>query len=78
MRAAVVVVGLVAVLAAGCAAADQSNNPGMMGGSADEGYHFSRLTCSAPPNSAGRVVTVILADMGMTQMMGGPAPAGAA
>jgi uncharacterized cupredoxin-like copper-binding protein len=45
----------------------------MMNGSA--GYHFSRLTCAAPALS-GRVVTVMLEDMGMTRMMNGTAPLG--
>ncbi len=47
----------------------------MMGGQA--GYHFSRLSCSAPVSLPGPTVTVVLADMGMTTMMGGDAPMGA-
>ena len=55
----------------GCA----SSTPGssMMGGS---GYHYAGLTCSAPRSLPGTVVTVTLADMGMTQRMGGTAPLG--
>jgi uncharacterized cupredoxin-like copper-binding protein len=54
-----------------------NNQPGprMMGG--QPGYHFSRLTCTAPADLPGRRVNVGLADMGMTQMMGGTAPLGA-
>ena len=48
---------------------------GMMGGGS--GYSYSRLTCAAPSPLPGRTVTVMLADMGMTQMMGGTAPLGA-
>jgi len=46
----------------------------MMGGGS--GYHYSRLTCSAPSPLAGQTVTVTLADMGMTRIMGGTAPLG--
>ena len=49
--------------------------PGMMA-SAPSGYHYSRLTCSAPSLLPGSTVRVILADMGMTQLMGGVAPLG--
>jgi uncharacterized cupredoxin-like copper-binding protein len=48
---------------------------GMMGGGS--AYHYSRLTCTAPAHLPGRRVSVMLADMGMTQMMGGTAPLGA-
>jgi uncharacterized cupredoxin-like copper-binding protein len=48
---------------------------GMMGG--DQGYHYSRLTCSPPTALPGTTVRVVLADMGMTRMMGGDAPLGA-
>jgi uncharacterized cupredoxin-like copper-binding protein len=54
--------------------------PGMMGGSAGmmsvSGYAFSRLTCAAPTSLPGSTVNVMLADMGMTRMMGGVAPLG--
>ena len=52
--------------------------PGMMGGTPGgrPGYHFSTLTCAAPTDLPGSRVTVTLADMGMTQMMGGVAPLG--
>ncbi|MEO6881094.1 MAG: sulfocyanin-like copper-binding protein [Mycobacteriaceae bacterium] len=40
------------------------------------GYRYSQLSCSAPTSLPGRLVTVTLADMGMTQMMGGTAPLG--
>jgi len=39
-------------------------------------YHYSRSTCSAPKSLPGNTVNVTLADMGMTQMMGGTAPLG--
>ena len=48
---------------------------GRMGGGS--GYTYSRLTCSAPASLPGQRVTVTLADMGMTRMMGGVAPLGA-
>ena len=48
---------------------------GMMG-SAPQGYHLSRLTCSAPSRLPGRTVDVMVGDMGMTRMMGGVAPLG--
>ena len=54
---------------------ETSADAGMMAGAA--GYHYSRLTCAVPTSLPGRVVTVTLADMGMTQTMGGTAPAGA-
>ena len=53
--------------------------PGMMGGGLGPGagYHFSTLTCTAPPDLPGSRVVVTLGDGGMTQMMGGTAPLGA-
>jgi uncharacterized cupredoxin-like copper-binding protein len=39
-------------------------------------YHYSALTCSAPKSLPGHTVSVTLADMGMTSMMGGTAPLG--
>ena len=45
----------------------------MGGGSAS---HYSRLTCAAPTNLPGSKITVLLGDMGMTQMMDGTAPLG--
>ena len=55
--------------------------PGMMGDgsgmAARPGYHYSNLTCRAPRDLPGQVVTVMLGDMGMTRMMGGTAPLGA-
>jgi uncharacterized cupredoxin-like copper-binding protein len=52
-----------------------STGAGMMGGGV--GYHFARVTCSAPRSLPGRTVNVTLGDMGMTRMMGGTAPLGA-
>jgi uncharacterized cupredoxin-like copper-binding protein len=48
---------------------------GMMGAS-PHGYHLSRLTCAAPSSMPGTTVYVMVADMGMTHMMGGIAPLG--
>ena len=53
---------------------DPGSSGGMMGG--DQGYHYSRLSCSAPSALPGGTVRVGLADMGMTRMMGGDAPMG--
>lgn len=53
-----------------------SSVPGMMGSSAPPGYHYSRLTCTAPASLPGSRVTVVLGDMNMTEMMGGVAPTG--
>lgn len=67
-----------AVALAGCATVSQQSNAagnGMMAG--DSTYHQSRLTCSAPGDLPGSKLTVMLGDMGMTQMMGGTAPLGA-
>jgi uncharacterized cupredoxin-like copper-binding protein len=52
-----------------------SASSSMMGGGTD--YHYSRLTCAAPASLPGRIVNVTLADMGMTQRMGGTAPTSA-
>lgn len=54
-----------------------SSGLGMMGSSAPPGYHYSPLTCAAPASLPGSRVTVVLADMNMTEMMGGVAPMGA-
>ena len=62
-----------AVLLAGCSPSTQTGT-GMMGG--DQGYHYSRLACSAPVTLPGVTIQVVLADMGMTRMMGGDAPLG--
>lgn len=48
-----------------------------MGGGSGGQYHFSQLSCRAPAALPGTLVTVVLGDMGMTQMMGGTAPMGA-
>jgi uncharacterized cupredoxin-like copper-binding protein len=62
--------------AAGSAVSGGNGAGGMMGG-ADQGLHYSRSTCSAPATLRGSTVRVVLADMGMTTMMGGDAPMGA-
>ncbi len=46
-------------------------------GRSEVGYHFARANCAAPRSLPGHVLNVTLADMGMTQMMGGTAPMGA-
>jgi len=80
----IVVASLVAVIA-GCSSENSRSThaatmgdsaAGMMGG-VPPGYHYSRLTCSAPSSLPGSRVQVILADMGMMRMMGGTAPLGA-
>ena len=50
---------------------------GMMGGGSGGQYHLSQVSCGAPASLPGTLVTVVLGDMGMTQMMGGTAPMGA-
>jgi uncharacterized cupredoxin-like copper-binding protein len=45
--------------------------------SGPRGYDFARATCSPPRSLPGRVVHVMLADRGMTRMIGGAAPMGA-
>lgn len=50
------------------------SSSGMMNG--DRAYHYSRLSCSGPSSLPGATVRVVLADMGMTRMMGGEAPMG--
>jgi uncharacterized cupredoxin-like copper-binding protein len=47
------------------------------GGMKNSNYTYSSISCPVPGNQAGTVVRVTLADMGMTQMMGGTAPTGA-
>ncbi|GAA1228819.1 hypothetical protein [Oryzihumus leptocrescens] len=72
-----VAAGAVLLLAlSGCAATGSTgamNGPGMMG-DASAGYHFSRLSCSAPTSLPGSTVRVVLADMGMSRMVTGTAP----
>lgn len=68
--------GSTAMSAAGPMASSPNGSGGMMGG-ADQAYHYSTSTCSAPAPLPGNTVRVVLADMGMTQMMGGDAPMGA-
>ena len=46
-------------------------------GDGNSGYTDAPLTCTAPASPPGNTVTVTLADMGMSQMMGGTAPMGA-
>jgi uncharacterized cupredoxin-like copper-binding protein len=67
-RAGVVSAAILALT--GCSTSEPTG-PAMMNGSA--GNQFSRLTCAAPA-VPGQVVTVMLGDMGMTQMMSGTAP----
>lgn len=48
---------------------------GMMGSTSN--YNSSTLNCKIPIHLSGRIVTVVLQDMGMSRMMGGIAPVGA-
>jgi uncharacterized cupredoxin-like copper-binding protein len=65
----------VALTVTGCTSGpSRGPRPGMMG---DGGYRYSRLTCAAPTDLPGLVVTVVLADMGMSRMVGGTASPGA-
>jgi uncharacterized cupredoxin-like copper-binding protein len=75
-RAGVVIATAAVLAAAGCASGNRTrpSGPGMMGSAQD--YQYSRLTCAAPADLPGQVVTVMLADMGMHQVMGGVAPLG--
>ncbi len=59
----------------GAGSGPQASGAATMGGGSD--YHYSTLSCSAPSGLPGHTVQVTLADMGMTQMMGGDAPLGA-
>src|ERR1019366_9398055 len=62
------------MMGGGSVTSSNAPGPGMMGGGSV--YHYSKLTCTAPPDLPGRTVNVTLGDMGMTQMMGGTAPLG--
>ena len=73
-RPVVLATVLAGLVLSGCASASHPAGSGMMGGGSD--YHYSPLTCAAPNPLPGRTVNVTLADMGMTQMMGGTAPLG--
>jgi uncharacterized cupredoxin-like copper-binding protein len=63
------------MMGAGGYSTGASNGAGTMAGAA--GYHFARANCAAPRSLPGHILNVTLADMGMTQMMGGTAPMGA-
>lgn len=72
------------VVLAGCAGAPQGPGGSMMGGASSSGggsgpgYAYSATSCASRPASLpGSTVTVTLADMGMSTMMGGTAPVGA-
>jgi uncharacterized cupredoxin-like copper-binding protein len=65
--------GIASLTLVGCGFGNGAG-PEMMGGGS--GYHFSKLTCTAPADLPGSRVNVGLGDMGMTQMMGGTAPLG--
>ena len=66
-------IGLLALMS-GCGTASPAGDGQVMG--AGSGYHYSSVSCAAPPSLAGHTVAVTLADMGMTPMMGGSAPRG--
>jgi uncharacterized cupredoxin-like copper-binding protein len=63
-----------AMVLVGCSTGVTRGDSHAMGGGS--GFHYSSLTCS-PPSLPGQTVEVRLADMGMTQMMGGVASMGA-
>jgi uncharacterized cupredoxin-like copper-binding protein len=69
-RSFVLVAALVAALVTGCS----NVGTGSMMGAAPHGYRMTRLSCRAPSTLPGQNVFVMLGDMGMTRMMGGPAP----
>lgn len=72
----VVAAGVLALTGCGGDRSGMSGGTSMMGGTGQgmNGYTLSRSTCTpAAPTSSGTVVHVVLADMDMTQMMGGPA-----
>lgn len=77
-RARLVAAGAVFLgLVAGCGDGGRGvSGPAMMGGGATD-LHYGRLSCSPPASLPGSVVTVTLADMGMTHMANGTAPLGA-
>jgi uncharacterized cupredoxin-like copper-binding protein len=77
--AALAMAGVVVLAGCGGSTTNQPRGPGMMNGNGNGGmgYQYSRLACPNPSSLPGRTVTVMLADMGMTQMMGGTAPLGA-
>ncbi len=85
-RLMLVAAALTGLALAGCGSVS-SNGSGMMGGDGRStgygmgggvaGYHFARANCSASRSLPGHILNVTLADMGMTQMMGGTAPKGA-
>ena len=67
----VVAATLAPLVLAGCAS---GMNPGapMMGDRT--AMHYAAVSCAAPSPLPGTVIQVRLADVGMTQMVGGPAP----
>lgn len=71
-----VFLGLVAACGEGGDGNRGVSGPAMMGGGATD-LHYGRLSCSPPASLPGSVVTVTLADMGMTHMATGTAPLGA-
>jgi uncharacterized cupredoxin-like copper-binding protein len=70
MRALTIASG---VLFAATLSACGSGAVGMMG-DFPSGYNLRSVNCSAPTPQSGAAVRVVLADMGMSQMMGGVAP----
>ncbi len=77
MAVAVAVVAALVLTACGTASrttVSPMTDGGMMPG--DTSYHYSTSTCSAASPLPGRALPVLLADMGMTRMMGGTAPLG--
>lgn len=74
------VVAAGALALTGCGGGSVMGGSSVMGGTGQEmdGHTLSGSTCTpAAPSTSGAVVHVVLADMGMTRMMGGTAPMGA-
>jgi len=70
-RRAYASLGIVGILAlTGCGSTAPRFGPAGMG------HRYAPLTCSIPADFPGAVVTVALADMGMSRMMNGTAPIG--
>lgn len=72
-------VAVAALVLTACGTTSGTTAGPMMGGGAlpgDTGYHYSATTCRAASPLPGQALPVLLADMGMTSMMGGSAPLG--
>ena len=71
------VLGAAAVALTACSSPAARDADGMMGGGSGMGggsYRYADSRCAAPSSLPGTAVRVVLADMGMSSMMGGTAP----